>query len=102
MFKVGTILHPTVYELNTGIKSGHPRVDTFQGGRFVRCLNKSSLEVVIATPHVLLVTPLVVPSIPPLSPGYILWVTSEQLRTCLCTVRSDCVGLPSKFTVVQL
>ena len=66
------------------------------------CLNKSSLEVVIATPHVLLVPPQLVPSIPPLSPGYILWVTSEQLRRCLGPVRPDGVGLPSKFTVVQL
>ena len=49
------------------VKGGHPGVDTFQGGRFVWCLNKSSLEVVIATPRVLLVPPQLVPSIPPFS-----------------------------------
>ena len=102
MFKVGTILHPTLYELNMEVRKWSPQGGHISG-RLVCTVLKHNI---VGSTHCYTTCP---PCVTPigsfnlsLSPDYILWVTTQQLWRCVSTVRPDCVSLPSKFTVLQL
>jgi len=79
-FKVGTFLHRTLPVLNM-------QVNMFLGEAEVCAVLQQNT---VGSTHCYTTCPpcvnLLVSYIPLLSPGYILWVTSEQLWRCLGTV----------------